>query len=148
MAFAAEPTASPEATASPAPAATSTATPEPTAEPTFVARVRNRGPFHGADDFHFGRGDALLIESAAGQYVLRFENFSVRNGPDLYVYLSPDPGGNVDENTALNLGTLKGTDGAFNYDIPPGTDVSQYRSAVVWCRQFTVLFAAAPLEPA
>ena len=148
MAFAAEPTASPEATASPAPAATSTATPEPTAEPTFVARVRNRGPFHGADDFHFGRGDALLIESAPGQYVLRFENFSVRNGPDLYVYLSPDPGGDVDENTALNLGTLKGTDGAFNYDIPPGTDVSQYRSAVVWCRQFTVLFAAAPLEPA
>ena len=144
MSPAPEPTQRPIAT----PGATTSPAPVPTDEPTFAAQVTRRGPFHGADEFHFGRGDALLIESAPGQYILRFENFSVRNGPDLYVYLSPDPGGDVDENTALNLGTLKGTDGAFNYDIPAGTDVSQYRSAVVWCRQFTVLFAAAPLDPA
>lgn len=41
---------------------------------------------------------------------------------------------------------LKATDGAFNYLIPPGTDISAYRSAIVWCRQFAMLFASAPLE--
>ncbi len=102
--------------------------------------MASQGEFRGADDFHFGRGQALLIESAPGQYTLRFENFSVRNGPDLFVYLSPDPGGISD---ALLLGDLKGTDGAFNYDVPAGTDISRYKSAVVWCRQFAVLFAAA-----
>ena len=80
-------------------------------------------------------------------YVLRFEDFSVRNGPDLYVYLSEDPaGGSVDE--ALNLGGLKATDGAFNYEVPPQIDVSRAKSAVVWCRQFSTLFAHAEFMPA
>jgi hypothetical protein len=111
---------------------------------SFDATVVQSGEFMGADDFHFGRGNALLIETEPGKYVLRFEEFSVRNGPDLYVYLSTDPSGQaVDE--ALNLGELKATDGAFNYEIPPEIDVSTIKSAVVWCRQFSVLFAHAEL---
>jgi hypothetical protein len=111
-----------------------------------VGRLYASGEFHGADDFHFGRGKALLIESAPGQYVLRFEEFSVRNGPDLYVYLSTDPEGYGTD--PLELGTLKATDGAFNYDIPPGADISRFKGALVWCKQFAVLFATAPLTPA
>ncbi len=53
------------------------------------ARVVLQGAFQGADDFHFGSGQALLVETAPGTYTLRFEGFSVRNGPDLFVYLSP-----------------------------------------------------------
>jgi hypothetical protein len=44
---------------------------------------------------------------------------------------------------ALNLGALKGTDGAFNYEVPAGTDVSQYQSVIIWCKQFDVLFGHA-----
>lgn len=120
--------------------------PTPTREPAFEPRVTHQGEFHGADDFHFGRGKALLIETAPGQYILRFEEFSVRNGPDLYVYLSDDPEGYGD--SPLELGTLKATDGAFNYDVPAGTDISRFKSAVVWCKQFEVLFAIAPLATA
>ena len=126
----------PVATAPPA----ATATPPP-----FEPRVTHQGDFHGADDFHFGRGKALLIEDAPGEYTLRFEEFSVRNGPDLFVYLSPSADGNADG--SINLGGLKATDGAFNYEVPQGTDVSRFKSAIVWCRQFSVLFAAAPLAP-
>jgi hypothetical protein len=110
-------------------------------QPGNSASIALRGSFKGADDFHFGRGDAQII-STGGKNVLRFENFSVRNGPDLFVYLSRDVDGKrVDE--ALNLGKLKATDGAFNYDIPAGIDVSNVRSVVVWCKQFSVLFAIA-----
>jgi hypothetical protein len=109
----------------------------------FTAAVIATGEFKGADDFHFGRGQALLIETAPDAYTLRFEDFSVRNGPDLFVYLSQDPGGYT--NDALGLGRLKATDGSFNYEIPAGTDVSQFKSAIVWCKPFSVLFAAAPL---
>jgi hypothetical protein len=112
---------------------------------SFEPNVVQTGEFVGSDDFHFGRGDALIIETEPGVYVLRFENFSVRNGPDLFVYLSTDPSGeDVDE--ALNLGSLKATDGAFNYELPAGIDVSTIRSAVVWCKQFSVLFAHAELN--
>ena len=112
---------------------------------TFQPGVTSSGSFVGADEFHFGRGDALIIETEPGKYVLRFENFSVRNGPDLFVYLSEDPTGEYVEE-ALNLGTLKATDGAFNYEVPPEIDVSRIKSAVVWCRQFSTLFTHAKLE--
>jgi hypothetical protein len=115
---------------------------EPTV-PAFEARVTHQGAFSGADDFHFGRGNALLIETAPGRYTLRFEEFSVRNGPDLFVYLTSDRD-SVDG--AVNLGDLKATDGAFNYEVPAGSDVSRFTHAIVWCRQFAVLFASAPLD--
>jgi hypothetical protein len=60
--------------------------------------------------------------------------------------LSEDPNGEgISE--MLNLGELKATDGAFNYEIPSGIDVSKVKSAVVWCKQFAVLFAHAELMP-
>ena len=120
-------------------------TPAPTPEPTpFVPIALFDGSFHGADDFHFGQGTASIIETAPGRYTLRFESFSVRNGPDLYVYLSPNADGYADG--ALELGTLKATDGAFGYELPEGTDPADFASAVIWCKQFAVLFAVAPLE--
>src|SRR4030067_821791 len=46
-----------------------------------------RGRFVGADDFHKGSGTAVIVR-AGTQRGLRFENFQVTNGPDLYVYLA------------------------------------------------------------
>lgn len=77
---------------------------------------------------------------------LRLEDFAVRNGPDLFVYLSPDPSGYVAE--AIELGALKASDGTFSYDIPPGVAVDTFRSVVIWCKAFGVLFATAPLGAA
>ena len=124
---------------SPAPVAAA-----PTAS-LFVARTTLNGSFRGTDDFHFGRGTARIIETAPGAYVLRFEDFSVRNGPDLYVYLSPNASGY--DRAALELGTLKATDGAFGYALPVGTDPADFKSAIIWCKQFSHLFAVAPLDP-
>src|SRR3990172_7097673 len=125
-------------------AQSSPAAPDEPATP-FEPRVTRSGEFRGADDFHFGRGKALLIETGPGVYTLRFEEFSVRNGPDLFVYLSPSADGNAEG--SINLGGLKATDGAFNYDVPDGTDLTRFQSAIVWCRQFSVLFAVSPLFP-
>ena len=120
----------------------------PTAAPTTGApptlRATRSGEFAGADEFHFGRGTASLSETSPGRWAVRFEEFSVRNGPDLHVYLSPDADGYGDG--VLELGALKATDGAFNYDVPAGARVTEFRSVVIWCKQFGVLFAVAPLS--
>lgn len=108
------------------------------------APVIAAGEFRGADAFHFGQGQAALVEVAPGRLLVRFEEFSVRNGPDLHVYLSPSAEGYTGD--ALHLGPLKATDGAFNYDVPAGTDPARSRSVVVWYRPFEVLFAIAPLD--
>jgi hypothetical protein len=146
------PAAAPAIASSPAPsvtasaptaASTSAATAAPTPEPTqFVSTTVATGRFSGTDEFHFGRGTASVVEVEPGRYRLRLEDFSVRNGPDLYVYLSTA----ADEyaNDSLEVGLLKATDGSFGYDLPVGTDPSRFRSAIIWCKQFSHLFAVAP----
>lgn len=145
------PTATPATPAmdpTPAVAATDPSSPAPDIEadvkPTvFEPRVVASGEFEGTDDFHFGRGTATLIETAPGEYRLRLADFSVRNGPDLFVYLSP-----VADDYAkgsLELGRLKATDGSFNYALPQGGDPSHFKSALIWCKQFSHLFAFATL---
>jgi hypothetical protein len=116
----------------------------PSTAPTIIPRRLASGSFHGTDDFHFGRGTATIIETAPGAYTLRLDAFSVRNGPDLYVYLSPNARDYV--KGAVEVGRLKATDGAFGYELPPGTDPATFASAIIWCKQFSHLFAVAPLE--
>jgi hypothetical protein len=136
-------TVAPFHSSAPATAAPAAATAAPT---PFAPVAHVSGSFTGTDDFHFGRGTATIIETAPGTFVLRLEEFSVRNGPDLFVYLSPDPSDYVDG--ALELGRLKATDGSFGYALPPGTDPAEFASALIWCKQFSHLFAVAPFEPA
>jgi len=100
------------------------------------------GEFVGADEFHFGSGQARIVDSGDLR-VLRFENLSVLNGPDLHVYLSPSPGGHADG--AVDLGALRATDGSFNYELPADLDLDAVASVVIWCEPFAVQFAHAAL---
>jgi hypothetical protein len=141
-----EPAAGVVAVRSPMPSPSTRAVPPAAAAPQptpFAPRTIANGEFRGTDDFHFGSGTARIVETAPGAYRLRLTEFSVRNGPDLYVYLSPDA--NDYDDGALELGKLKATDGAFGYDLPPGTDPADFASAIIWCKQFSHLFAVAPL---
>lgn len=135
------PSMGPPPVLSEAPPDVTPAPPTPTPAPLAAPRT---GTFRGADEFHFGSGTATLIETQPGRWTVRFEGFSVRNGPDLFVYASPDGGGYSDE--AIELGRLKATDGSFNMDLPPGADPTGAASVVIWCKQFAVLFAVAPFE--
>jgi len=139
--------ASPLEAAAAAPGAAATAGTDGVLGAVAGPAVVAAGEFVGADEFHFAEGRVQVIETGPGQRMVRFEGFSVRNGPDLYVYLSPEADG-YDAAGSLELGPLKATDGAFNYEVPADADLAAYRSVVVWCRPFAVLFAAAPLTPA
>lgn len=83
--------------------------------------------------------------SRGGSHVLRLEDFSTSNGPDLHVWLSDRrAGGNwfkYDEGRYVELGELNGTDGNQNYAIRG--DIEGFRS--VWCKRFTVSFGSAPI---
>jgi hypothetical protein len=119
--------------------ATAAATPGPTG-PKVVAM----GHLQRVDDLHRGTGPVSLVE-LDGRTFLRFENVAIQNGPDLHVYLARGMGGAYDGGKDLYLGALKATNGSFNYELPAGTSLVDYRSVVVWCRAFTVLFTWADL---
>lgn len=109
-------------------------------------RVLAEGTFGEVDFIHKGSGKAKLIETDEG-LLLRLEDFSVTSGPDLYVYLSDstDPKHGVGSlGQYADLGLLKATSGNQNYPIP--SSASEYRTAVIWCKQFGVLFSFAVMN--
>jgi hypothetical protein len=55
-------------------------------------------------------------------------------------------GGAYDGSRDLYLGELKATNGSFNYEVPTGTSLGDYKSVVVWCRAFATLFTWADLR--
>ena len=94
-------------------------------------------------------GKALLLEVGDGTTYLRFEDFSVENGPDLRVYLSAsatDPEDLAFDGEFIDLGALKGNVGNQNYKIPDAARLEKFSNAVIWCRRFSVGFAVAALS--
>jgi hypothetical protein len=94
------------------------------------------------DGFHKAEGIAKVINLVDGRTFLRLENLKTTNGPDLYVYLSVGK----DASDIVNLGRLKGNIGNQNYEIPAGTDLSKYNTALIWCKAFSTLFGSAKIS--
>jgi electron transfer DM13 len=96
-------------------------------------------------------GKATIYRLEDGKPLLRLEDFSTTNGPDLFVVLSssanPDQDG-LKNGAYLQLDALKGNVGNQNYELPADVDLSQYQSVVIWCRTFNVVFGYAALQSA
>ena len=116
-----------------------------TADAERAGSLISSGVLMGTDAFHTGSGDVLLVSDPDGNLILRFQEYSVRNGPDLFVYLTPDPEGNVHADGAVNLGAIRATSGFVNYEVPADVDPASFRAAVIYCRAFSVTFAVAEL---
>lgn len=118
-----------------------------TAQPAVLAL----GQFGAIDAVHRGEGRVSLLTLPDGSRLLRFDDFKVTNGPDLFVYLSSHPaprdGSQLHAGAALEVARLKGNIGSQNYELPPGLDLSAFRSVIIYCRQFSVVFSTATLTP-
>jgi hypothetical protein len=133
----------PAAAATVAPTSTGAASPAPATPAAPLTLLR--GELGYVDALHNGTGPVLVVD-VGGRRFVRFENVAISNAPDIHVYLSRDSGGRYVESNTIYLGRLTATNGSFNYELPPGTDVSPYRSVVVWCRQFSTLITWADLR--
>jgi hypothetical protein len=103
------------------------------------------GQFIGiGDGIHNAEGVAKEISLEDGRKFIRFENFKVTNGPNLFVYLATDKSAS----DFVNIGQLKANNGNQNYEVPDGTDLTKYDTVLVWCKAFSVLFGSAELMAA
>ncbi|MCR8576339.1 DM13 domain-containing protein [Streptomyces sp. Isolate_219] len=127
----------PSGKAEPSMPSESTAGPKDLAEGRFVAHE------------HATSGIARTIRLTDGGHVLRLEDLKTSEGPDVRVYLSALDADAVQTGLgdgAVELGKLKGNLGNQNYAVPAGTELSEFRSAVIWCKRFSVSFGAADLS--
>lgn len=97
-------------------------------------------------------GTVRLVTTATGS-TLQLLNLKTEAGPGLKVWLSEAAApvkGAVDTEIAkgkyLNVGELKTFKGNFSFALPAGTDVSQYKSVILWCDTVKTSFGAADLK--
>lgn len=100
------------------------------------------GTFYDGDDKHHASGMVKTVY-ADGKNYLRFEEFNVTNGPDLYVSLVQE---GKEAKDGLSLGKLKGNVGNQNYEVPKEINLKDYQKIVIWCKAFNVDFGYATLH--
>lgn len=111
--------------------------------------ITRAGDFATSDPAYEVEGTASIYQISEAQRVLRLEPFSVTNGPDLRVILSPHETPYTSAETLLptylDLGDLQSPTGAQNYEIPEGEDLSGYQSVVIYSMSLNIVYASAPL---
>lgn len=143
-----------------------TPTPEPTLDPDVAAIledlemaeldvgidpfVTRTGNFTTTDPAYQAEGSASIYQLSEAQRVLRLENFNITAGPDLRVILSQHEAPRTSAETLLpsylDLGALKGTTGAQNYEIPEGEALDDYQSVVIYSMSLNVVYGTATLS--
>jgi Electron transfer DM13 len=130
-----------------------TQTPAPAQAPvaaTAATKVLSEGIFRDGTPGHRGTGKVTLV-SSNNQVQLQLTGFKITPGPDLKIWLvSKDDikkERDVTSSKYLEVAALKSPSGDQTYTLPANVDLSQYKSAVIWCKTFGVLFSAASLKP-
>ena len=125
------------------------APPDSSGDAAQTARSLVSGDFIQLDALHWGAGKATIYQWADARRTLQLTDFTAARGGDMRLYLSRDPqpldklqiGADY-----LDLGRLKGNIGDQSYLLPDGHDLTVYRSAVVYCRQFEAVITVATLR--
>jgi hypothetical protein len=81
------------------------------------------------------------IYVANNKFMLKLENFSTTNGPDLKVYLSKA----ATPSSFISLGNLQSTNGNQVYEITGSPDFLQYKFVLIHCERFNHLYGSAEL---
>lgn len=89
-------------------------------------------------------GNWTLQKDCTGHQLSFTEDFKTKGGPDLKVYLSKLPiselGSKTVDGNSVKLSVLKSAKGQQNYSIPLDTNLSEYKSVIIHCEAFSVLW--------
>ncbi len=108
------------------------------------------GEFTEIDAVRWARGTVTVYQLADGSWVIRLEDFEVRNGPQLHLFLSAHPAPRTTEelrqdNLAFDWGPLQGTVGSQNYRLPAEFDMGMVHSVVIFSLPYQEIFSSAEL---
>lgn len=120
-----------------------TGTSGPSTAPPGGPVVLALGEFRSGEHATSGRAQYVVLPD--GERYVRLVDFSTSDGPDVRVILSTAASGSGSVDRYVELGRLKATDGNQNYSLPAGTQITEFRSVVIWCKRFDAVFGSAPV---
>jgi hypothetical protein len=87
------------------------------------------------------------VRVEGGSRLVFSDRFQTSNGPDLFVILHREATPqNYSESQYTIIGRLQKDRGAQTYNLPNSVKIGDYRSVVIWCRQFNVTFSYATIK--
>ncbi len=103
-----------------------------------------------SDPIHWGKGNAKLYRDDGGVFLVHLEDsFQVGPGPKFHVYLADTKNirseADFEASKVIDLGRLRAFQGSQVYTAPANTAIDDYRSIVIWCKEFGVLISPADL---
>ena len=119
----------------------------------FRAAGGRMGHFKKIDPVHKGNGSVYLSPNTLGDaekesLIIFDEDVAITQGPDLWVCLSTHEDVKKDGlGDYIQLVLIKGNKGGQTYILEkPLAELTRFKSVVIWCKQFEVLFSFAPLS--
>lgn len=101
-------------------------------------------------------GTARIVIEDGKRYLELDQTFKTSDqGPDLFVILhrsddvlgsTQPPAYPLQEQDYVTLAPLQKTSGTQRYSIPETVNLEDYKSAVIWCRQFNATFGVAKFD--
>jgi len=94
------------------------------------------------------KGDFSIETRADGAYLVFSKAFKTKSAPDLKIYLSTLPAVDVNKKNATRdvlLAELRSRKGAQEYKIPADVDLNSIKSVVIYCKEYSVFWAAGDL---
>ncbi|MBL8134753.1 MAG: DM13 domain-containing protein [Anaerolineae bacterium] len=110
------------------------------------------GAFAVIDAVRWGQGRATFFQDVDNRLLLRFEDFSMPNGPDLRVFLSAveapisAEAARAGDTDPFEVGPLLSSVGVQNYELPEGFNLSPYRSVVIVSGELNLVYTYAALS--
>ncbi len=99
------------------------------------------------------KGDWTVLNDNGLETIKFSQSFKTKGGPDLKVYLSKLPiaelGKDNAAQNALSIGVLKSNRGEQLYTLPDDVSLSDYKSVIIYCASFSVLWGGfdLPITP-
>ena len=93
-------------------------------------------------EFVTGTIDIVNNTATSVMKIYFHSDFNISEGPDLYIYLSRNTSSS-DQNIGIyiDLGIFTTYTGPFNVTFPSNININLYKSVVIYCKQFDVIFA-------
>ncbi|MEM7394194.1 MAG: DM13 domain-containing protein [Verrucomicrobiota bacterium] len=96
------------------------------------------------------RGTWKIVEDGGKTYVVLGETFKTSRGPDLKIFLSPSPIAKIGkkdkvEATGKQVALLKSPKGGQRYEVPAGLELKDFKSMVIHCEKYTVVWGGVDL---
>ena len=95
-------------------------------------------------------GNWKIVERDSGKYIVFDDAFKTKSGPDLKVYLSRKPIGDLKDRTvernSVKIAPLQSSKGSQEFQIPNELNLGEFSSVVVHCEAYSHLWGGGDIK--